>query len=195
MRTRLLPLVAALWLVAGSALALAADPSQTVIDLGNRTLQMLNQKNMPPQQREQQFRSLWHEGFDVPYISRAVVGQYWRGANDDQRAQFMKALEDYIVRIYSQRFNEYSGEQFKVLKSTPQGDEAYVNSQIIRPGGAPPVKVDWRLKKEGDGYKIIDVIIEGISMVTTQRDEFSAVIQRNGGQLDALTKALREKTG
>jgi phospholipid transport system substrate-binding protein len=107
----------------------------------------------------------------------------------------MKALEDYIVRIYSQRFNEYSGEQFKVLKTTPQGEEAFVNSQIIRPSGGPPVKVDWRLKKEGSGYKIVDVIIEGISMVTTQRDEFSAVIQRNGGQLDGLTKALREKAG
>jgi phospholipid transport system substrate-binding protein len=193
MRIRFLSLLAALLLAA--APALAADPGQTVTELGNRTLTLLNQKQLPAQEREKQFRTLWHDGFDVNYISRAVVGQHWRAANEQQRQDFMKALEDYIVRIYSQRFNEYSGEQFKVVKATPQGDEAFVNSQIIRPSGGPPVKVDWRLKKEGAGYKIVDVIIEGISMVTTQRDEFSAVIQRNGGQLDGLTKALREKAG
>jgi phospholipid transport system substrate-binding protein len=193
MRIRFLSLLAALLLAA--APALAADPGQTVTELGNRTLTLLNQKQLPAQEREKQFRTLWHDGFDVNYISRAVVGQHWRAANEQQRQDFMKALEDYIVRIYSQRFNEYSGEQFKVVKAAPQGDEAFVNSQIIRPSGGPPVKVDWRLKKEGNGYKIVDVIIEGISMVTTQRDEFSAVIQRNGGQLDGLTKALREKAG
>src|SRR3954470_235820 len=165
MRTQLLSLVVLLGIAATPALA--ADPTQTINELGNRTLTLLNQKQLPPAEREKQFRSLWRDGFDVPYISRAVVGQYWRGASEQQRQDFTKALEDYIVRIYSQRFDQYSGEQFKVLKATPQGEEAFVNSQIIRPGGGPPVKVDWRLKKAGDGYKIIDVIIEGISMVTT----------------------------
>jgi phospholipid transport system substrate-binding protein len=135
------------------------------------------------------------EGFDVPYIARVVTAQYWRSANDQQRQNFVKALDDYVVRIYSQRFSDYQGETLKVLKSRDQGDSAYVNSQIVRPSGGPPVKVDWRLRKSGDGYKIIDVIVEGISMVTTQRDEFGAVIQRQGGDLDALTRVLREKAG
>jgi len=194
MRTRLLP---ALLLVLGlaAAPALAADAGQTITDLGARTLDALSQKGMSQAEREKRFRELWEEGFDVPYIARSVAGQYWRGANDQQRQNFVKALDDYIVRIYSQRFSDYHGENFKVLKSRSEGDGAYVNSQVIRPSGAPPVKIDWRLRKSGDGYKIIDVIVEGISMVTTQRDEFGAVIQRNGGQLDALTNILREKAG
>jgi phospholipid transport system substrate-binding protein len=173
--------------------ALAADAGQVVIDLGNKTLDILNQKQMAEGEREQRFRALWHEGFDVPSISRNVLGRYWREASEQQHQDFTKALEDYVVRIYSQRFNEYSGETFKVLRSRGEGEEAYVNTQIVRPNGAPPVKVDWRLRKAGDTYKIVDVIVEGISMVQTQRDEFSAVIQRNGGQVDALIQMLREK--
>jgi phospholipid transport system substrate-binding protein len=173
--------------------ALAADAGTVVTDLGNKTLQILNQKQASEAEREKRFRDLWHEGFDVETISRNVLGQYWRSANDQQRQDFMKALEDYVVRIYSQRFNEYSGETFKVQRARDEGEFAFVNTQIVRPGGAPPVKVDWRLKKAGDGYKIVDVIVEGISMVQTQRDEFSAVIQRNGGQLDALIQMLRDK--
>jgi len=194
MRIRLTALLLALCLAAGTAFA-AADPGQTVVDLGNRTLQLLNQKQLPEQERQSKFRALWREGFDGNYISRVIAGPYWRTANEQQRQDFVKALEDYIVRVYSQRFEQYSGEQFKMLKATPQGEEALVNSQIIRPNGGPPVKVDWRLRKQGGDYKIVDVIVEGISMVTTQRDEFTAVAQRGGGQLEALTKALREKAG
>jgi len=194
MRTRLTALLLALCLAAGTAVA-AADPAQTVMDLGNRTLQLLSQKQLPASERQSQFRELWRQGFDGNYISRAIAGPYWRSANEQQRQNFVKTLEDYIVRVYSQRFEQYSGEQFKVLKATPQRDEALVNSQIIRPNGGPPVKVDWRLRKEGSDYKIVDVIVEGISMVTTQRDEFGAVAQQRGGQLDGLTQALREKAG
>jgi phospholipid transport system substrate-binding protein len=194
MRIRLTALLLALGLAAGSAFA-AADPGQTVTELGNRTLQLLNQKQLPEQERQSKFRALWRDGFDGNYISRVIAGPYWRTANEQQRQNFVKALEDYIVRVYSQRFEQYSGEQFKVLKATPQGEEAFVNSQIIRPNGGPPVKVDWRLRKQGGDYKIVDVIVEGISMVTTQRDEFGAVAQQRGGQLDGLTQALREKAG
>src|SRR5689334_11013151 len=111
MRTRLLPaLLLALGLAA--APAFAADPGQTVTDLGAKTLDALNEKQMPPAEREKRFRQLWEEGFDVPYIARSVAGQYWRSANDQQRQNFVKALDDYIVRIYSQRFSDYHGETF-----------------------------------------------------------------------------------
>ena len=70
-----------------------------------------------------------------------------------------------------------------------------VQSRIAQPNGAPPLKVDWRVGKSAKGYKINDVVVEGVSMAVTQRQEFASVIQRNGGQIDALLKLLREKTG
>ena len=71
---------------------------------------------------------------------------------------------------------------------------AIVASEIIRPSGAPPVKVEWRLTDQHGTYKIRDVAVDGISMAVTQRSEFASVIQRNGGQVQGLIAMLRDKT-
>jgi len=95
------------------------------------------------------------------------------------------------------RFNAYAGQQLKVGSARPEGDNASVDqSQIaLANSNQPPVRVDWRVTGHGNAYKISDVTVEGVSMALTQRQEFASVIQRGGGQLDALLKVLREKTG
>jgi phospholipid transport system substrate-binding protein len=182
-----------LLLVAAPALA-AGDPAGFISELGARTLQFINQKQLSQQQREERFRELLREGFDTRQISVFVLGPYWRNASEQQRQEFMKLFEDYIVKAYTIRFSEYTGEQFKITGSRPEGDGTVVSSQIVRPNGGPPIRVDWRVVKAGEGFKIADVVVENISMIKTQKDEFAAVIQRNGGQLEALLKLLREKT-
>ena len=73
-------------------------------------------------------------------------------------------------------------------------DGSVVSSEIVRPNGAPPAKVDWLLTQHDGAYKISDVIVEGVSMAVTQRSEFASVIQRHGGQVQGLITALRQKT-
>ena len=73
-------------------------------------------------------------------------------------------------------------------------DGSLVSSEIVRPNGAPPAKVDWLLTEHDGAYKISDVIVEGVSMAVTQRSEFASVIQRHGGQVEGLITALRQKT-
>jgi phospholipid transport system substrate-binding protein len=173
----------------------ADDAAAFIAGLGEKTLALLNQK-LPPDQLEPKFREILHEGFDVEQISRFVLGPYWRSADDAQKKEFVKLFEDYIVKAYSIRFSEYTGEQFKITGSRPEGDNSsLVTSQILRPGNAPPVRVDWRVNKTPTGYKIGDVVVENVSMMLTQKQEFASIIQRNGGQLEALLKMLREKTG
>ena len=112
-----------------------------------------------------------------------------------QKREFMKHFEDWIVTAYGARFSEYSGEQFKVVGQRPESEAiTMVSSQIQRPAGGPPIRVDWRVAKSGNDLKIADVVVEGISLMVTQRQEFASVIQRNGGKLDALIRILREKT-
>jgi phospholipid transport system substrate-binding protein len=172
----------------------ADDAAGFVQTLGDKTLALLNQK-LPPPQLEPKFREILHEGFDTEQISRFVLGPYWRTATEDQRKEFMKLFEDYIVQAYSVRFSEYTGEQFKITGQRPEGENSFlVTSQIVRPNGAPPVRVDWRVNKTPKSLKISDVIVENVSMMLTQKQEFASVIQRNGGQLEGLLKVLREKT-
>ena len=174
--------------------AAAADPAAVISNLGNRALEVLG-KNAPQSQRVARFRELLREDFDVPEISRFVLGRYWNVATEEQRAEFVKLFEEYIALAYSTRLAEYTGETFKVTGSRPDADGAIVSSQILRPAGAAPVKVDWRLIGRNGAYKISDVSVDGISMAVTQRSEFASVIQHNGGQVQGLITMLREKTG
>jgi phospholipid transport system substrate-binding protein len=173
--------------------AAAADPAAVISNLGSRALEVLG-KNATPSQRAERFRQLLREDFDVPGIARFVLGRYWNTATEEQRAEFTRLFEDYIALAYSTRLAEYTGETFKVTSSRPEADGAIVSSQIIRPSGAPPVKVDWRLTGRNGVYKISDVSVDGISMAVTQRSEFASVIQHNGGQVQGLIRMLREKT-
>ena len=171
----------------------AADPAAMISNLGTQALQVLG-KDATQSQRVARFRELLRDDFDVPVIARFVLGRYWNVATEEQRAEFTKLFEDYIAIAYATRLAEYSGEQFKVISSRPDGDGAIVSSQILRPAGAAPIKVDWRLVGRGGAYKISDVSVDGISMAVTERSEFASVIQHNGGQVQSLIAMLRDRT-
>lgn len=172
----------------------AADPAAVINNLGNRALEVLG-KNATPAQRVERFHQLFREDFDVPGIARFVLGRYWKNATSEQQEEFVKLFEDYIALVYSSQLAAYSGETLKVTGSRADSEGAVVASEIIRPTGAPPVKVEWRLTDQRGTYKIRDVAVDGISMAVTQRSEFASVIQRNGGQVQGLITMLREKTG
>ena len=191
-------LTGALVLVAGAfaghlPAAAAADPSALISNLGSRALEVLG-KGTPEPQRVARFRELLREDFDVPGIARFVLGRYWNTATAEQRAEFVRLFEEYIARAYATRLAEYAGEHFKVTGSRPDTDGTTVFSQILRPSGQAPIKVDWRLTGRNGDYKLSDVSVDGISMAVTQRSEFASVIQHNGGQVEGLIAMLRQRT-
>jgi phospholipid transport system substrate-binding protein len=177
--------------VSAQPAAAAADPSEIIKDMGNQALEVLGKK-VPASEREARFQELFHQDFDVPTIARFVLGRYWRLATPAQRQEFLRLFFRYTILTYSNRLSEYSGEDFRVTGSRPDGDGSIVTSEIVRPN-AQPTKVDWRLNWTDGTYKITDVIVDGISMAVTQRSEFASVIQRHGGQLQGLLALLRQK--
>jgi phospholipid transport system substrate-binding protein len=192
----LLVLVASLGLAAATGRAAPATDAATafVSDLLGKALQSLADKSMSEEQREKQFRTMLDTKFDMPRISRFVLGRYWTTASEQDRQNFQKLFEDYVVRAYSARFSQYSGEQVKVTGARPESETVtLVTSQIIRTNGAPPAKIDWRVRKQDNDLKIVDIDVEGVSMLVTQREEFGSVIQRSGGTVAALNKTLQER--
>lgn len=192
----LLVLVASLGLAAATGRAAANTEAATtfVSDLLSKALQSLADKSLTDEQREKQFRTMLDTKFDMPRISRFVLGRYWTTASEQERQNFQKLFEDYVVRAYSARFSQYSGEQVKVTGARPESETVtLVTSQIIRPNGAPPAKIDWRVRKQDNDLKIVDIDVEGVSMLVTQREEFGSVIQRSGGTVAALNKTLQER--
>jgi phospholipid transport system substrate-binding protein len=171
----------------------AADPGAVITALGNEALKVLG-KNVDPNLRVARFRQLFDEDFDVPGIARFVLGRYWRLGTPEQQQEFIKLFTDYIALVYANQLAQYSGETLQVTGTRTVPDGELVSSEIIRTNGQPPAVVDWSLTPQNGTYKIRDVIVGGISMAVTQRSEFASVIQRNGGQLQGLIAALRQKT-
>lgn len=173
--------------------AQAADAAAFIDSLGQKALSSLTTPDLDQAEREKRVRGLLRSYFDIDVIARFTLGPAWRSATDAQKSEYVKLFEKMIVKTYAQRFSEYSGQQMKVGRATEASErDTIVASQIIQKDG-PPVAVQWRVRKKGGDIKIIDVIVEGISMSVTQRSDFNAVIQ-NGG-MEALLKSLRERTG
>jgi len=171
----------------------AKDASGFVQALGDQAIQIITDKALDVSGREQRFHAMFVDSFDVPAIGRFVLGRYWRTATDAQKAEFLKLFEDMIVKTYNSRFSEYKGEQFVVTGVRADGDSAMVSTDVAQPNGRPPIKVEWRVIPEQGKPKIVDVVIEGVSMSLTQQQEFGSVIQRNGGQVDGLISTMRER--
>ncbi|HEX3498491.1 MAG TPA: ABC transporter substrate-binding protein [Stellaceae bacterium] len=170
----------------------ASDPAGFIADLGQQAMVVLTSQRSEAE-REGQFRTLFDTGFDVPAVARFALGRYWTIASPAQQQEFTTLFTAYMVHVYAVRFNEFTGQQFKVTGSRPEGDASTLVTSQLGSDGNQPVKIDWRVAKVAGGFKITDIVVEGISMMVTQRQEFSAVIQRGGGDIEALLKPLRAK--
>jgi phospholipid transport system substrate-binding protein len=172
----------------------APDARQFINKLVNNALQVLADTKTDENSREQQFASLLRNNFDIPRIARFVLGRYWTSASEPDRQRFISLYRDFVIKSYASEFSEYRGETVKVTNVRAEGgDVSIVNSEIVHPNGNPPVRVSWRVHHDGDDYKIIDVDVEGVSMMLAQREEFTSVIQRNGGTIGGLIQAIQQK--
>jgi phospholipid transport system substrate-binding protein len=164
-------------------------PADFISALGNQGLAVIR-SNAAIDQKAAYFHQMLRQDFDLARISRFGLGPYWRVASENERQEFASLLEDHLVRFYGRRFAEYGGESLRVTGSRTDADGVIVASQIIRQEGSP-IAVEWRLGLSDGHYKISDVIVDGVSMALTQRSEFAAMIQRNGGQVAGLLTAMR----
>ncbi len=191
---------AAMCLAAVLAVATAAaradnDGARIFIEgLAERAVAALTEPNVARAERERRARTLLTDNFAVPTIGQWVLGRYWRVATPEERQEYMKLFEELIVVTYVNRFNQYSGEKLVVTRTTnsDEGGDVIVYSEIARPGGAP-VEVGWRVRAKDGANKVVDVYVEGISMGQTQRSEFGAIIQNNGGMIQALLDEMRRR--
>jgi phospholipid transport system substrate-binding protein len=174
----------------------AKEPDQFIDQLGRAAIQYLTDKSISSEERRRRFRDLMHKAFNVPGIGRFVLGRYWNEATEQERQEYMSLFEELVVRTYADRFSEYSGEKFtigKVQRDAERPNYATVFTTIYRPNGQM-VRVDWRVRQEQDqSWRVVDMVVEGVSMSVTQRSEFASVIESKGGTVKGLIDTLRQK--
>ncbi|EDZ64138.1 toluene tolerance protein Ttg2D [beta proteobacterium KB13] len=130
--------------------------------------------------------------FDLDRISMLVLGKAWRKINEDQQQKFKTEFKTMLLRTYAVALGKYKDQEidFKPLRMEPTDNKATVKSQIIQ-DGAQPISVDYTLAKKDNAWKVFDIVIEGVSLVTNYRSQFASEIKNNG--IDSLISKLVEK--
>ena len=188
-------LLAVFFLASNSPPAVAASAEDFVRTAGERAFTSLA-ADISSEQRVQRFREILRDSFDLKTIARFTLGRYWRVASAEQRNEYRRLFEEFLVQAYANRFSDLGGKRFRVSRSRAINErDELVLSEVLIEQGRPPVRVGWRVRSKDDDLRIIDVMVEGVSMSVTQRDEFAAVIRSNGGRVEGLLTALRRKTG
>jgi len=130
--------------------------------------------------------------FDFDRVCRMVLGKNWKSASPEQQATFQKEFRSLLLRTYATALSKYKNQviEYKPLRAEPGAKNVSVKTQILQPGGQP-IAVDYSLIKGDSGWKVYDIVIESVSLVTNYRSQFSNEIRTNG--LDSLNKKLAEK--
>jgi phospholipid transport system substrate-binding protein len=171
--------------------AAAQDAAAFINHLGQQGLQVLG-PSVPPPQRAARFRQLLDNDFDLPDLGRFVLGAAGRTMSPVAQQEFLPLFRDYLVQAYTARLGQYAGAPFHVTGTRPNGGETVVSSQVMRSGGNP-ISIDWHVVDHGGRLLVSDVVVDGVSMKVTHRNEFASIIQRNGGHPEALLPALRQQ--
>jgi phospholipid transport system substrate-binding protein len=199
-----MPVKTTLWktaaLAAGFGLAMISYPVHAAPSSGGDTVQSLydallgtmkNGRTLGQSGRFSQLEPVIRRTFDIPSMTRLSVGASWAGISEAQRQQLTDSFGRYISAIYADRFDSYAGQKLQVTGEQPNPGGVMVKSQIVKANGEP-VKVDYMMRRSGDGWLISDIYLDGaISEVATRRSEFAAILKNDG--IDGLIAALNRK--
>ena len=164
---------------------------QYIEKVGQKAINILKTPIKDLQTRELLFEQMLNNNFDKKLIHRAVLGRAAKNASKDQLVRFGKAFDMHIVKVYASQLGVYSNQLFIIDKAFKKGKKDTIVSTHIEHETAPPLRIDWRLRDRGKGIKIIDIAIEGVSLLATKRADFGASIKKGG--LHALIIDLETK--
>lgn len=174
-------------------LARADNPAIEFVDnLADEVINTILTADVSKEEKLERFRKEFTEALDLKNIGQFVLGVYWRKATTEEKDAFLDAFMDFTTKTWADRFDSYQGQKiiFTGVRNAER-NQFYVDSSIQN---NPPVEVIWRLKQKDNSYRIIDIIVEGVSMAMSYRNEYSAYLQAHGGSVCELTRELEKKS-
>ena len=162
-----------------------------VSNFADNAISILSNKSLNASQKNIQFTELVMSSIDMNLISKFVLSKYWKLATDDQKKAYLAAFKQYFISSYANKLDQYSGEKVIIVSSNAAKKFVIVKSNIVRDGtDTLKIELDWRLLTRDGQTKIIDLSIEGISLIIAQREEFQSFLANNDNSLDALINKL-----
>ncbi len=157
-------------------------------------IEELINSNVSEAEKKARFTKLFNEDLDLDFIGKFVLGRYWKTSTPQQRTDFIDVYRKLNIQTWSERFNEFKGKHFEFLgtEKSKSADQVFVNTQVPMEEGAP-ASVKWRVKETNGRLRIVDIIIENVSLAQTARSEYTAYIKQSPNGVDGLIKDLRAR--
>ena len=168
-----------------------AEEENFITSFADSAISILSSDSLSDAERTSSFTELVMSSIDLNLISKFVLSKAWKNASDEQKEEYLIAFKDYFINSYANKLDQYTGEKVDVIGSQEAGKYVIVESNIIREGtDTLKINLKWRLLNKDNQIKIIDLNIEGISLVIAQREEFQSFLANNDYDLDKLIEKI-----
>jgi len=183
--------VAAAPSLAAETADITAEPRALIDDTADQIIAILAQKEKPEDQRVREIEEIAYKIFDFTTMSKLVLARNWRKMDKEQRAEFVREFRQALSRTYGTRLDRYDQEKVEIFGTQVEPrDDVSVKTRIVG-GEFDKAEISYRLRKRSDRWRIIDVVIEGVSLVSNYRSQFAEIL--NTGTIDDLLAKLRDK--
>lgn len=166
----------------------AEEPRAFIDELGREAVDILG-GSIPAAERQAALEDLLRRAFDFDTISRLVLGRYWRQATPEQQEDYREVFATFVVQTYARSLADKRIDDFAITDVRTLSDRDTLVETVIEQPGEAPTRFAWRVRRNGDRLKLVDVVVDGVSMVISRRSEFTSVVQREG--MDGLIRSLR----
>lgn len=181
---------AALALAGPARAALTAEEAQRFIEALIVDLEAILQARPERPQQIEKFMALFKRVSALPQIARFAAGTHWRAMSEAQQNAYLSAFERYAARAYTDNIGEYRGQTVEVVGASDAGRRGVLVNTLLKSPGEQDIKIDWLVSDRSGATLLSDIVAEGVSLAIAQREEFSAMIERRGGDLDRFIADL-----
>ena len=171
--------------------AITGKPRELIADTAEQIVSILAKREVPSEDRIAEIEAIAYEIFDFTTMSKLVLARHWRKLDKDQRGEFVREFKRHLSRTYGTRLDRYDQEQVKVTGTQLEPRDDVSVMTVIIGGQFDGAQISYRLRKRNDRWRIIDVVIEGVSLVSNYRSQFAEVL--SSGSIDDLLAKLRDK--
>lgn len=160
--------------------------------VSSNAIEILSSEENNEDEKFEAFRILLDENVNTNLIAKFVIKKYWKDLTSKQQKEFINLFKIYIIKSYSLKLNSYSGEIISITGSKKLNEKyILVNSKVSKEGQNTGIEVDWRVKIEDEKMKIVDLVVEGISLAVAQRAEFTSIMENNNDDIEVLLLKLQ----
>jgi phospholipid transport system substrate-binding protein len=172
-------------------IARASGPVRLISDTVDEVIDVLNDSSLSPAARRVRIEKIAYARFDFDTMSKLVVARYWKRFTPEQRDEFIREFKAFLARTYGARIDQYNQQQVEIVGERPEARGDVTVLTRIRGGEFEGAEVNYRLRQRDGVWRVIDVKVEGISLVLNYRDQFKSLLSRGGPE--GLLEKLRKK--